>query len=131
LGVVTCPRIQPAAGAAEQPVDVLVAVDDVEVAVAFVDQLELEGVGDTADAVGGNVVPGDGHDAARGVHVPEDPVGAIRVAAGAGPGGGTARVDVGPERRNDRAAAAVRDRRWRKGPARTGEGQVAVVVDVQ
>src|SRR5260370_42704478 len=80
------------AGTACGPLNVSVAIFDVEIAVALVDQHKLERIKLVgAGGVVSDVVPGDGHHTIGSVEIVID-------------GAEAPRVDIRPERRNDRKA---------------------------
>src|SRR5674476_583125 len=94
--------IRSAAGTASGPLNVSVAKLDIEVAGALVDQHKLEGIKFVrALVVVSNVVPSDGHHAIGGVQVIIDCACAPR-------------VDIRPERRDDRVVEAGSDCRRRE-----------------
>src|SRR5438105_3761371 len=97
-GRVTGPRccsaeaVYAAAGGACRPLDLPIAIDDIEVAMALVDQHDLKGIAFVGAAIViSDIVPGDGHHAIGGVQLVVDGAAALR------PG-----IDVGPECRDDR-----------------------------
>ena len=113
--------IRAVAGITGRPLNISIPIFNIEIAVALVDQYELEGVELVRVLIViSDMVPGDGHHAIGGVEIIRDCAAALGAC-----------IDVRPERRDDRIVRTGVDYAWREVTVGRVESDVAVVVDIK
>ena len=123
----------PAARISGGPLNIFVAIDDCEIAVGIADNLKLECVGLIRVGVEiADIVPGHREHVIVGVEIVKDPIRPRGISVVAGCGAvPSARVDVSPERGDDRIIEPAGNLRRRVRGNRAREGNAAVIVDVE
>src|SRR4029079_10140868 len=117
---------------AGSPIDILVTEDDVEIAIAKADQLQLEGVQFVCVAIKiANVVPCDCDDVIDGIEIVIDEIRARRFPSWRRRCAAAASINIRPEWRNDRIVDTCVDDPWSVGTTWPVERDVAGVVDVK